>query len=144
MTQRGGPHNFLFKYAPLRLRGASQPIVPASPRVPTAQVPFSPQVLSRPPNSHVASPEFTDSAGNAENTPNLLFSSLENIKNFCQYQERHNSEIQSQLDDAANENGRLKAQLDSSLGEIEQLRLVNQKLRVMMSLRNIKKLLKFP
>ncbi len=136
MTQRGGPHNFLFKYAPLRLRGASQPIVPASPRVPTAQVPFSPQVLSRTPNSHVASPEFTDS-GNAENSPSLLFSSLENIKNFCQHQERHNSEMQSQLDDATNEIGRLKAQLDSSFGEIEQLRLVNQKLRVIMSLENV-------
>lgn len=137
MTQRGGPQNFSFRYAPLRLRSpANQPN--SSPRVrlnaPAGnQMPFSPRAsLNAPNNLAIQSSETTESevSENYLSPMNILSSSLENIASLFQRQEHRNGEIQTELVAARNEIGRLKTQSDSSLAEIEQLRYVNQKLNV--------------
>lgn len=92
-------------------------------------MPF-PQRLSRPPaNPSIDETTTTVFEVNNSGPCDLLNSSLDNITNFCQRQELRNRDIQAQLELATAEIRNLKARLDTSAGEIEQLQHVNQKLR---------------
>lgn len=131
MSQRGSSQNFLFRYAPLRLRGMNdQPTINSRANISGSQMPF-PQRLSRPPaNPSIDETTTTVFEVNNSGPCDLLNSSLDNITNFCQRQELRNRDIQAQLELATAEIRNLKARLDTSAGEIEQLQHVNQKLRV--------------
>ncbi|XP_032792378.2 myosin-11 isoform X2 [Daphnia magna] len=130
MSQRGSSQNFLFRYAPLRLRGMNdQPTINSRANISGSQMPF-PQRLSRPPaNPSIDETTTTVFEVNNSGPCDLLNSSLDNITNFCQRQELRNRDIQAQLELATAEIRNLKARLDTSAGEIEQLQHVNQKLR---------------
>lgn len=133
MTQRGSSHNFMFKYAPLRLRGVNQPTSSSrgnmsasplsfSPRVPLSSVNPGPRMLGPLTNS---TPEFE-----ATSSIDILNSSLDNITNWCQQKERRNGEIQALLEASETEKERLQVQLDSLSIEKEQLIYINKKFQV--------------
>ncbi|KAI9551963.1 hypothetical protein GHT06_022300 [Daphnia sinensis] len=130
MSQRGSSQNFLFKYAPLRLRGVNNQST-INPRANMSASPMPlPSRLSRPPlNSSNDETTTTVYEVNNSGPCDLLNSSLDNIISFCQRQELRNRDIHAQLELTTAEIGNLKAQLDTSAGEIEQLQHVNQKLR---------------
>lgn len=131
MSQRGSPQNFLFKYAPLRLRGVNnQPIPSSRTNMSGSQMHFSPGISRPPANSTTDETMTTVHEENNTGPCDLLNSSLDNITNFCQRQELRNRDILAQLELAKAEIEKLKTQLDVSGGKIEQLQHINQKLRV--------------
>lgn len=132
MNHRASSHNFMFKYAPLRLRGVNQPSPTRN--LSASPLPFSPRISQTTGNPGPRMPLTSSTTAEFETTSSssvdILNSSLDNITNWCQRQERRNGEIQAQLEVSAAEIERLKSQLDSSSVEIEQLRYINQKLKV--------------
>ncbi|XP_057377114.1 probable DNA double-strand break repair Rad50 ATPase [Daphnia carinata] len=130
MSQRGSSQNFLFKYAPLRLRGVNnQPTINPRANMSGSQVPSLPRLSRLPTNPSIDETTTTVFEVNNSGPCDLLNSSLDNITNFCQRQELRNRDIQVQLELATAEIGTLKARLDTSAREIEQLQHINQKLR---------------
>ncbi len=128
MSQRGGPQNFLFKYAPLRLKGVNNQLSNNSKVYPPG-TPYSPRAPQSQCNTSIGESATTGIETNYSEQCELN-SSLENIAKVCQRQERRNREMQLQLESATAEMERLKRLLDSAAGEIEQLHNINEKLRV--------------
>lgn len=131
MTQRGSSQSFLFKYAPLRLKGVNnQPSNNSKANLSGNQFPYSPR--SSRPNANTSINESITTETETSNSESCdLNSSLDNIARLCQRQERRNFEMQAQLESATTEMERLKAQLDVAAGEIEQLQNINEKLSVL-------------
>ncbi|XP_046443565.1 myosin-11-like isoform X2 [Daphnia pulex] len=130
MSQRGASQSFLFKYAPLRLKGVNnQQQLSNNSKVYPSGTPYSPRALQSQSNN----PSIDESAmtGNETNYSEQgdLNSSLENIAKVCQRQERRNREMQLQLESATSEMERLKGLLDAAAGEIDQLHNINEKLK---------------
>lgn len=132
MSQRGASQNFLFKYAPLRLKGVNnQQQVSNNSKVYPSETPsYSPRALQS--QSNNTSIDESATTGNETNYSEQgdLNSSLENIAKVCQRQERRNREMQLQLESATAEMERLKGLLDAAAGEIDQLHNINEKLKV--------------
>jgi uncharacterized protein YukE len=131
MTQRGSSQSFLFKYAPLRLKGVNnQPSNNSKANLSGNQFPYSPR-SSRPNANTSINESITTETETSNSESGDLNSSLDNIARLCQRQERRNFEMQAQLESATTEMERLKAQLDVAAGEIEQLQNINEKLSVL-------------
>ena len=130
MSQRGGPQSFLFKYAPLRLRGVNNQLSNISKVNPSGnQIPYAPRAPRSQNNTSIDESTATG-IETSSSEPCDLNSSLDNIAKVCQRQERRNREIQLQLETATAEMERLKGLLDAAAGEIEQLHSINEKIRV--------------
>lgn len=125
----------MFKYAPLRMRGAAQQAI-NNPSLDSTRfpLPFPPKVpLQNNPrlkmsSSHSSPP--TPNVAESGTSCDVLNSSLDNITNWCQRQEIRNGELQAQLNASINEIYQLKSKLDNSSTEIEQLQFINNKLKV--------------
>jgi hypothetical protein len=131
MSQRGASQSFLFKYAPLRLKGVNnQQQVSNNSKVYPSETPYFPRALQS--QSNNTSIDESATTGNETNYSEQgdLNSSLENIAKVCQRQERRNREMQLQLESATAEMERLKGLLDAAAGEIDQLHNINEKLKV--------------
>lgn len=129
MSQRGASQNFLFKYAPLRLKGVNnQQQLGNNSKVYPSGTPYSPRA-SQSNNTSIDESATTGIETNYSEQGDLN-SSLENIAKVCQRQERRNREMQLQLESATAEMERLKGLLDAAAGEIDQLHNINEKLKV--------------
>lgn len=115
MTQRGSSQSFLFKYAPLRLKGVNnQPSNNSKANLSGNQFSYSPR--SSRPNANTSINESITTETETSNSESCdLNSSLDNIARLCQRQERRNFEMQ----------------MDVAAGEIEQLQNINEKLSVL-------------
>lgn len=138
MTHRGGfQHNFMLKYAPLRLKGSNQSPSSNDPRgySPGAAIGLSSRsfLSSTCTDSSTSTPSKTHTEAavtEPESSCDILNSSLENITSWCQRQESRNGKLQNQLNAYVTEIADLKSNLSNSSTVIEQLHATNKKLRV--------------
>ncbi|EFX81812.1 hypothetical protein DAPPUDRAFT_241952 [Daphnia pulex] len=130
MSQRGASQNFLFKYAPLRLKGVNnQQQLSNNSKVYPFGTPYSPRAPQSQSNNTSIDESATTGIETNYSEQGDLNSSLENIAKVCQRQERRNREMQLQLESATAEMERLKGLLDTAASEIDQLHNINEKLK---------------
>lgn len=130
MTHRGGfQHNFIHKYAPLRMKGFKQPSVGSGSSSSGTPIGLSARTFqgsaTTPTSRNVSEPATSET-----DASELLSSSLDNIATWCQFQESRNFKLQEQLKAYVEEIAELKSNLQSSSATIEQLQSANQKLKV--------------
>lgn len=138
MDNQGSGNNNFLKSGPFRFKSGDKPVFIPRPPI----VPPSPRALLRSPSptpSPCSSPGPVPRINTTFVVPKPIKSklpkeipdgSLDSINDWCQNQERHNQEVQSQLDESAKELSQLKAQLATTLNDFSKIHHSYEELKV--------------